>query len=108
MELTFRSLAAYVTLLYLLYKSLSFIRFYIAARRTGFAIFVTPVFSQSILWLALAPMLRPYFEKYLPHCIYRRLDLTIHGWEFRRRADIRRYVDSDVFVIVCPDGCQLL
>lgn len=93
---------------YLLFKLLSFIYYYILALRTGFTIFATPIFTESVIWMVLGPMLRPKFEKYLPTWMYMRLDLVIAGWDFRRRFDIRQVVgDTSVFVIVSPDGCSL-
>ncbi|KAJ5676144.1 hypothetical protein N7462_009041 [Penicillium macrosclerotiorum] len=47
-------------------------------------------------------MLQPYLARYLPALIYDRIDVTIHGWEFRRR---RWYHDrlGDIFALVTPD-----
>jgi hypothetical protein len=96
------------TTLYLLYKLLSFIRFYIIGLRTGFPLILTPIFSRSILWQVLGPALMPVLRHKLPPWILMRLDTTVHGWEFRwRDGEVQRWVGGDTFVVVSPDGCYM-
>ena len=61
---TFSVVVGLVTF-FCIYKLVSFIRFYIHARRAGFPMIVSPVLSKSILWLVLAPAFQPQLEKYL-------------------------------------------
>lgn len=94
--------------LYLLYKLLSFIRFYIIGLRTGFPLILTPIFSRSFPWQVLAPALMPVLGHKLPPRILIRLDTLVHGWEFRwKDGEVQRWVGADTFVVVSPDGCYL-
>lgn len=93
--------------LYLSYKVFSFTRFYIHARRAGFPILVSPVFSKSIPFMVLAPALQPLSKKYLPTWVYERIEPFTHGFEFRGK---RMYTDryGKVFTLVSPDECTLM
>jgi hypothetical protein len=109
MELTpLRALGA-TTALYILYKLLCLIRYYILGRRTGFPVFVTPACHKSILWLIVSPMLMPYAKHVLPEWLVIRLNVTVHGAEFMyRHGLITRMVGGNTFVMVSPDGCILM
>jgi hypothetical protein len=106
--MAFSLLSATATLLvaFYIYKLFTFLRFYHHARRTGFPVFVSPIFSKSIPWMILGPALQPVYKKYLPGWIYDRLEVCAHGWEFRSK---REYHDKlgDVFVVVTPDECSV-
>lgn len=106
MDLGFGALTVMLAGLYLLFKCISFIRFYIIGRRSNFPIYVTPVFSKSVIWIVLGPALQPQLRKYLPRWIYERLDIVIHGWEFRRKAEMHQRLGK-VFALVSPDECSL-
>lgn len=107
MRFTFFSSVVTLLSVYFFYKSISFLRFYIHARRAGFPVYLSPVLSKSIPWLVLAPAFQPQLEKYLPSWIYERLDLFIHGWEFRRKREFHDRFGS-VFAIVTPDECSIM
>ncbi|KAL2801540.1 hypothetical protein BJX63DRAFT_417165 [Aspergillus granulosus] len=79
---------AALSLLYVLFKCISFTRFYIHGRRSGFPIYVSPFPSKNILWMATTPMLQPLLERYLPRRLSARVDMAIFAWEFRRRRNI--------------------
>lgn len=89
------------------YKLVSFVRFYVHARRAGFPIYISPFFYKSIPFLILAPALQPYVKKYIPGWIYDRFEIGIHGWEFRTK---RKYTEQlgNIFTVVTPDGCLLV
>ena len=100
------SVTGTIALAFSIYKCLSFVRFYTIARRTGFPTIISPVFSRSIPWMILGPILQPTFEKYLPTWIYERMEIATHGWEFRNK---RKFHDrlGDAFCLVTPDECSL-
>ncbi|KAL5047695.1 hypothetical protein BDW71DRAFT_33861 [Aspergillus fruticulosus] len=106
--MTFSILSAIATLAlaFTIYKALSFLRFYTNARRTGFPVFVSPVFSKSIPWMILGPALQPVYKKYLPTWIFERLEICAHGWEFRNKRTFHERL-GNVFVLVTPDECSL-
>lgn len=106
MELNFTSISLTLLIVYIATKGFSFARFYINARRTGFPVFVSPILSKSPAWMILGTALQPQFKKYLPEWIYVRLDLTTHGWEFRRRTEMHDRLGK-VFAVVTPDECSL-
>ncbi|KAL5334268.1 putative cytochrome P450 monooxygenase [Aspergillus crustosus] len=100
------SIVTTLILAFTIYKSITFTRLYLAARRSGFPVFVTPVLSKSIPWMILGPALQPQFQKYLPTSIYERLDVVAHGWEFRNK---RKYHDrlGNTFIVVSPDEASV-
>ncbi|KAL4799616.1 cytochrome P450 [Aspergillus venezuelensis] len=106
MAISIGSAAGTLILAFLIYKTLSFARFYIHARRAGFPILITPVFSKSVPWLILGPTFQQQFEKYLPEWIYERLDLVIHGWEFRNGRKYHERFGS-TFSVVTPDEVSI-
>ncbi|PWY83684.1 cytochrome P450 [Aspergillus sclerotioniger CBS 115572] len=106
MELTLGTVLAALAGLYFLYKAVSFARFYIIGRRTGFPLFVTPLFTQHVLWMFVGPTFQPQLRRYLPRCLYEHLDITIHGWEFRHKNEMHRRFGK-IFAIVSPDECSL-
>ncbi|EED23916.1 cytochrome P450, putative [Talaromyces stipitatus ATCC 10500] len=96
------------TTIYLLYKLLSFIYYYVLALRTGFPLLLSPIFAKSILWQILAPAVLPSIRGKLPLWIVIRLELVVNGWEFRwRHGEAQRFVGGDTFVVVCPDGLYM-
>lgn len=102
MDLTLTLLLKTLAVAFIIYKLTWFATHYWHARCSAFPILVVPVFSKSTLWLVLASALQPYLEKYLPSFIYDRIDITIHGWKFRRK---RWYHDrlGATFALVTPD-----
>ncbi|KAL2823942.1 putative cytochrome P450 monooxygenase [Aspergillus cavernicola] len=99
-------IVATLTIAYFIYKLISFTRFYLHARRAGFPIFISPVFSKSIPWMILGPALEPQFKKYLPVWIHERLDIPAHGWEYRNKRAFHDRL-GDVFTVVTPDECSV-
>lgn len=93
--------------LWFLYKLFSFAKFYTHARRAGFPIYLSPILSKSIPWMIIGPTFEPQFRRYLPTWAFERLELTIHGWEFRVK---RKWHDrlGNIFCIVSPDECTLV
>jgi hypothetical protein len=55
MRFTIFSTVVILLFVYFFYKAISFLRFYIHARRAGFPVYLSPVLSKSIPWLVLAP-----------------------------------------------------
>ncbi|KAL4865336.1 hypothetical protein BDV12DRAFT_150805 [Aspergillus spectabilis] len=106
MAFTTLSILGTLTLSFTLYKLLTFTRFYLAARRAGFPIFVTPIPSKSIPWMILGPTFQPQFKKYLPEWIYERLDIVAHGWEFRNKRAFHERLGR-IFSVVSPDECSV-
>ncbi|RAK96099.1 cytochrome P450 [Aspergillus ibericus CBS 121593] len=106
MELTLRTVLAALVGLYFLYKVLSFARFYIIGRRSGFPLFVTPLFTQHIVWQIVGPTFEPQFRRYLPRWLYEHLDITINGWEFRHKNEVHRRFGK-TYAVVSPDECSL-
>lgn len=106
MYLSVSTAGGLLILSYMLLKAVSLARFYLYARRAGFPIYVSPIPSQSAPWLILGPALRPQFKQYLPEWVYERIDLVVHGWEFRKKAEMHRRLGK-TFVIVTPDECSL-
>ncbi|KAL5000911.1 cytochrome P450 monooxygenase [Aspergillus recurvatus] len=106
MAFSILSAIAALALGFSIYKFLSFLRFYNNARRTGFPIFVSPVFSKSIPWMILGPALQPVYKKYLPNWIFERLEICAHGWEFRNKRAFHERL-GNVFVLVTPDECSI-
>ncbi|KAL2812206.1 cytochrome P450 monooxygenase [Aspergillus granulosus] len=106
MAFSILSTTATLVVAFYIYKLISFVRFYIQARQTGFPIYVSPVFSKSIPWMILGQPLQPVSKKYLPRWIFVRLEICTHGWEFRNK---RAWHDQlgDVFVLVTPDECSI-
>lgn len=105
-EMRLRTALAILAGIYLLYKLLSFIRFYIIGRRSGYPLVVTPLFTRHSLWQIVGPTFQVQLKRYFPTWLYEHLDIHIHGWEFRHKnAMHRRY--GKIFVIVSPDECSL-
>lgn len=102
MDLNLTSIFLTLLLVYLISKSYSFIRNYVAAVRTGYPVYLSPVLSKSVVWMILGPALQPQFEKWLPEWIYERLDVSTHGWEFRHKNKLHARLGK-VFVVVSPD-----
>jgi hypothetical protein len=106
MEVSLGSVTLAILAIFLTSKALSFSKNYIAGRRTGFPIVVSPVLSKSILWMVFGAVFQPQFKKYFPAWLYDRCDLVTHGWEFRRKANMHESLGKS-FVVVSPDECTL-
>ncbi|KAI2848382.1 hypothetical protein CBS11852_2944 [Aspergillus niger] len=105
-EISLRTALTILVGIYLLYKLLSFVRFYIIGRRSGYPLVVTPLFTQHTLWQIVGPTFQVQLKRYLPTWLHEHVDIHIHGWEFRHKnAMHRRY--GKVFAIVSPDECSL-
>lgn len=99
------TLVLITTALYFFYKLLSFIRFYTIGLRTGFPLIITPIPSSSILLQILAPIFLPAVRDKLPLWVLMRIEVLLHGWEFRwRKGEFQKIVGADTFVVVSPDG----
>ncbi|PWY78185.1 cytochrome P450 monooxygenase [Aspergillus heteromorphus CBS 117.55] len=95
-----------LTTIYTLYKLLALTQNYFIARRTRLPIFISPIPSTSILWQILGPTFQRQLQQCLPEWIYVRLDVLMHGWEFRQRAKLHHRLGK-VFVVVTMDECSL-
>jgi hypothetical protein len=106
MELTIRYVSSLLALIWVLHTLITFLRFYIIGRRTGFPVYIVPIQTRSAPWMLLNSILRPYLEKYLPEWIYERIDMVSAGWEFRRKAEMHQRL-GPAFVIVTLNQCAL-
>jgi hypothetical protein len=88
--------------IYVVRKSYSFARNYVAATRSGYPVYVSPVLSKSLLWMILGPIFVPKTRKWLPEWIYERLDISTHGWEMRLKNKMHKKLGR-VFLVVSPD-----
>ena len=77
------TIAASLVGAYLLLCVFSLLRNYSSARKTGFAIVVTPINPSNPAWMALAVTFRPMLQRFLPGPLWERVKLGIYGWEFR-------------------------
>jgi len=102
MDISITSAILSLVFIFVITKVYSFTRNYVTALRTGYPIIVTPVLSKSVPWMILGPALQPQFKKWFPKWIYERLDVVIHGWEFRWKNEIHQKLGK-VFVVVSPD-----
>ncbi|KAJ5624107.1 hypothetical protein N7510_000416 [Penicillium lagena] len=106
MELTIRYVSSLLVVVWVLHTLITFLRLYIIGRRTGFPVYIIPIQTRSVPWMFLNSVLRPYFEKYLPECIYERIDIASAGWEFRRKAEMHQRL-GPAFVVVTLNQCAL-
>jgi hypothetical protein len=106
-SLSFTSITLIILSVFIIKKTISFIRNYVAAVRTGYPVFATPVLSRSIPWVILGPALQPQMKKWLPKCIYERMDIVINGWEFRLKDEMHARLGK-VFVVATPDEVCVL
>jgi hypothetical protein len=79
MEINFTTIILTLFLIFFISKSYSFARNYVAAVRTGYPVYISPVLSKSIPWMILSPVFRPQFKKWFPEWFYERLDVSTHG-----------------------------
>jgi hypothetical protein len=79
MNINLTSVALALLSIYVISKAYSFIRNYIAAVRTGYPVYITPVLSRSLAWMILGTMVMPYAREWLPEWIYARLAISTHG-----------------------------
>ncbi|EMC93909.1 hypothetical protein BAUCODRAFT_75410 [Baudoinia panamericana UAMH 10762] len=63
-----------------------FVRNLYYASKSGLPMLVVPWDQNHFVWMVTAVALRPHLEKWLPKSIYKRLRLTIYGWEFHERG----------------------
>ena len=61
------------------------IRNLIYARKTGFPYIVIPIDQNHFTWMIASVPLRPWLQRNLPTWIWKRLALTIYGWEFHEQ-----------------------
>jgi len=101
-SLSFASITLILLSVFIINKTISFTKNYVAAVRTGYPVFATPAPSKNIAWLILAPIFQPHLKKWLPKCIYERLDIVINGWEFRLKDEMHTRLGK-VFVVATPD-----
>jgi hypothetical protein len=64
------------------------------------------VLSKSIAWMILGPAFQPQFQKWLPGWMYERLEVSLHGWEFRSKNKMHEKLGS-TFIVVSPDECVI-
>lgn len=69
--------------LYWLYNVFKITRNYFKVRKCGFPIIITPVDQTDPFWIILSTFLLPTCEKILPTAIWRSLDLSTYGFEWR-------------------------
>lgn len=105
-DISAASVLLLVLLIYILSKAASFTKNYTAAVRTGYPVWISPVFSHSIPWMILGPMFRPQMERYMPEWIYNRLVMFCAGWEFHAGVKMHKMLGK-IFVAVTPDECTL-
>ena len=74
-----------VTALYVLSSVWTLVKHFLAARNSGFPSYLSPANPANPLWMILQVLIRPFFRKLLPAAAFERIDIAIHGWEFRRR-----------------------
>ncbi|KAK1146374.1 hypothetical protein N8T08_003161 [Aspergillus melleus] len=91
---------------FLLVKCVALVKNYSRARRTGFPVYISPALSQNPAWMVTGPIFLPYLKNYLPGWLHDRLDVTLHGWEFRQNGAIHRRVGK-TFVLVTPEEVSL-
>jgi len=106
MEISVSFILLSLLTVYFLSKAASFVKNYNAGIRTGYPVWVSPVFSHSIAWMILGPMFRPQMERYLPEWIYDRLVVFCAGWEFHAGVRMHKKLGK-IFVTVTPDECTL-
>ena len=105
-SLSFTSIVLILVSVFIIKKTTSFIKNYVAAVRTGYPVFATPVLSKSIVWWLLGPVFQPQMKKWFPKWIYERLDIVINGWEFRLKDEMHARLGK-VFVIATPDEVSI-
>jgi hypothetical protein len=52
--------------------------------------------------MILGPAFEPQFRKWLPVWLYDRLNVSMHGWEFRSKNKMHEKL-GNIFVVVTPD-----
>ncbi|KAF2768769.1 cytochrome P450 [Teratosphaeria nubilosa] len=80
-----------LALLYCLVVGYRLLRNLYIARKTGFPCIVIPWDQNNFLWMVICVPLRVHLQKWLPKFIFKRLALTIYGWEYHER--MRPYND---------------
>jgi hypothetical protein len=102
MELTVSSIALSFFLIFFIAKTLSLVRNYVICIRTGYPVYVSPAPSKNVLWMVLAPQFQPQLKKWLPGWLFDRLEVEIHGWEYRVKARMHAKLGK-IFILVSPD-----
>jgi len=72
-----------LVLLYWIYNIFRIIPNYMKARKCGFPIFVAPIEHISPFWIILSPFILPICKRILPYVLWRPLDLSTYGHEWR-------------------------
>ncbi|KAK1565925.1 cytochrome P450 [Colletotrichum navitas] len=62
-----------------------FISNVVAAKSTGLPVLVYPVDPNNLFWILVSVPLRPWLKRNIPTRVWKRLVLTIYGWEFYER-----------------------
>jgi cytochrome P450 len=63
----------------------SFVRNRINGSKTGFPLIHVPIDANWLPWMILGVPLKNWFERQLPRSLYKRIVLTIYGWEFKEK-----------------------
>lgn len=70
-------------LAYFVYNAFKLAKNYFKARKSGFPIYITPVDPGNPFWIILAPFILPTLRRLLPYQLWRPLDLSTYGYEWR-------------------------
>jgi cytochrome P450 len=68
---------------YVLYGAFRFVENYLEARKCGFPIYITPIDQVSPFWLIFSSAILPVCKRFLPSTLWRPLDLSTYGFEWR-------------------------
>lgn len=97
-----------IVLVYFLHAVYSFLKNYFDALKSGVPnlIFI-PWDQNGFPWIVISVPLRPFLQKILPGCIFRKVDLTIYGHEFHQKhAHHQRSGGS--YVLVTPGSFEFV
>jgi hypothetical protein len=84
--------------LYLLSNVWSLVKHFLAARKSGFPVYVCPTNPLNPFWMVFNVPLRPVLAKILPVAIFERIKPTIYGWEFRDRYAVHAKRGTSFFL----------
>ena len=101
------NIAASLVGAYLLVCVFSLFRNYSIARKTGFAILVTPVNPSNPAWMVLSVAFRPMLKRFLPSALWERIKMGIYGWEFFDKYRVHEKL-GPAFLYVNPGSCNEL
>ena len=74
-----------LTAVYVLSGVWTLIKHFLTARQSGLPAYISPTNPANPLWMISQVFVRPVLEKLLPAAAFERINITIHGWEFRGR-----------------------